>query len=53
MRHAKAANIADLHEQLIWAYNAIVPELTRDIDSLDENITTMIFLKNLKTKRDI
>jgi hypothetical protein len=53
MRHVKAANIADLHDQLIWAYNAIVSELTKDIDSFDENISIMTFLKNLKTKKNI
>ncbi len=53
MRHAKIVNIVDLHEQLIWVYNVIVSELTRDIDLSDENITTMIFLKNLETKKNI
>jgi hypothetical protein len=53
MRHAKAANIANLHDQLTWAYNVIASELIKDIDLFDENISIMTFLKNLKTKKDI
>jgi hypothetical protein len=53
MRHAKAVNIADLHDQLIWVYNAIVSKLTKDINSLDENISIMTFLKNFETKKNI
>jgi hypothetical protein len=53
MRHAKIANIADLHEQFTWAYNAITSELVKNIDSFDENISIMTFLKNLETKKDI
>jgi hypothetical protein len=41
MRQAKAAKIADLHGQLTWAYNAIAPELARDIDPPDENTNTI------------
>jgi hypothetical protein len=52
MRHAKAVNIIDLHNQLTWAYNAIISKLVKDIDSLDENTSTMIFLKNLKIKKN-
>ncbi len=53
MRHAKVANIANLHDQLTWAYNVIASELIKDIDSFDENTSIMTFLKNLKTKKDI
>ncbi len=53
MQHAKIVNIADLHEQLIWVYNVIASKLTKDIDSLDENITTMTFLKYFETKKNI
>ncbi len=53
MRHAKIANIADLHEQLTWAYNAIASKLAKNIDSFDENISIMTFLKNLETKKNI
>jgi hypothetical protein len=53
MRHAKIVNIVDLHDQLIWIYNAIVSKLIKDINSFDENITIMIFLKNLETKKNI
>jgi hypothetical protein len=52
MRHVKIANITDLHEQLTWAYNAITSELIKDIDSFDENISIMTFLKNLETKKN-
>jgi hypothetical protein len=53
MRHAKVVNIADLHDQFIWVYNAIVSKLIKDINLLDENISIMTFLKNLKTKKNI
>jgi hypothetical protein len=53
MRHAKAANIANFHDQSTWAYNVIAPELIKDIDFSDENISIMTFLKNLKTKKNI
>jgi hypothetical protein len=53
MRHAKTANIANLHDQLTWAYNVIASELVKNIDFSDENISTMIFLENLETKKDI
>jgi hypothetical protein len=52
MRHVKTINIIDLHEQLTWTYNVIVSKLTKNIDSFDENIFTMPFLKNLKTKKN-
>jgi hypothetical protein len=52
MRHVKIANIADLHEQFTWAYNAIASKLAKNIDSFDENITIMTFLKNLKIKKN-
>jgi hypothetical protein len=52
MRHVKTINIIDLHEQLTWTYNVIVSKLIKNIDSFDENIFTMIFLKNLKTKKN-
>jgi hypothetical protein len=53
MRHAKVANIANLHDQLTWAYNVITFELIKNIDFSDENISIMTFLKNLKTKKNI
>jgi hypothetical protein len=53
MRHAKTVNIADLHDQSIWVYNAIVSKLTKDINSFDENISIMTFLKNLEIKKNI
>jgi hypothetical protein len=53
MRHAKIANIVDLHDQLIWVYNAIVSKLIKNINSFDENISIMTFLKNLETKKNI
>jgi hypothetical protein len=52
MRHVKIANITDLHEQLTWTYNVIAFELFKNIDSFDENISIMTFLKNLKTKKN-
>jgi hypothetical protein len=53
MRHTKVVNIVDLHDQLIWVYNAIVSKLARNINSFDENTSTMIFLKNLEIKKNI
>jgi hypothetical protein len=53
MRHAKVVNIADLHDQLTWVYNAIVSKLIKDINSFDENISIMMFLKNLEIKKNI
>ncbi len=53
MRHAKVVNIADLHDQLIWIYNAIVSKLIKNINFFDENISIMTFLKNLETKKNI
>ena len=53
MRHAKAANIADVHGQLIWIYNAIASELARDIDSPKETISVSIFFKQFDNKREI
>ena len=52
MRHAKAANIADVHGQLTWAYNAIAPELARDIDPPEETTSVSTFLKQLDNKRE-
>jgi hypothetical protein len=53
MKHAKVVNIIDLHDQLIWIYNAIVFKLIKNINFLDENISIMTFLKNLETKKNI
>jgi hypothetical protein len=53
MRHAKAANIIDLHDQLTWAYNVIAFELIKNIDFSDESISIMTFLKNLEIKKNI
>lgn len=52
MRHAKAANISDLHGQLTWAYNAIAPEIARDVDPSDENILIASFLERLESRKE-
>ena len=52
MRHAKAANISDLYSQLTWAYNAIAPEIRRDIDPPRETTSITSFLEQLENKRD-
>ena len=52
MRHAKAANISDQYSQLTWAFNAIAPEIRRNIEALKEIISVASFLKQLENKRD-
>ena len=53
MKHAKAINIANIHDQLIWIYNAIAFELAKDIDFSKKIISISIFFKQLDNKREI
>ena len=53
MKHAKTANIANVHDQLIWIYNAIAFELAKDIDFSKKIISISIFFKQLDNKREI
>ena len=53
MRHAKAINIANVHDQLIWVYNAIAFELAKDIDFSKKIISILIFFKQFDNKREI
>ncbi len=53
MKHVKAVNIANLHDQLTWANNVIALELTRDVNSSNENSIIMTFLKQLRIKKNI
>ena len=52
MRHAKTANISDVHGQFIWAFNAIASKLTRDIDLPEKKINVTVFFNQLKNKRE-
>jgi hypothetical protein len=51
MKHAKAVNIANLHDQLTWIYNVITSKLTRNVNFSNENSIIMIFLKQLKIEK--
>ena len=53
MKHAKTANIIEVHDQLIWIYNVIAFELTKDIDFLKKIISISIFFKQFDNKREI
>ena len=53
MKHAKAVNITDVHDQLIWIYNTIASELTKNINSSKKIIFVLIFFKQLDNKREI
>ena len=53
MRHVKATNISNVHDQLIWIFNAIVSELVRNINSFDERTNVTVFFNQLKNKREI
>ena len=53
MKHAKTINIANVHNQLIWVYNAIVFELVKNINSSKKIISISIFYKQLDNKREI
>ena len=53
MKHAKTINIANVHDQLIWIYNAIAFELAKNIDFSKKIISISIFFKQLDNKREI
>ena len=53
MKHAKTINIANVHDQLIWTYNVIVFELTKNINFSKKIISVSIFFKQLDYKREI
>ena len=53
MKHAKAINITNVHDQLIWIYNAIAFELTRNINSSKKTTFVSTFFKQLDNKREI
>ena len=53
MKHVKKTNINDLHDQLTWIYNAIAPELVRDVDPFEKNITIINFINKLESKKEI
>ena len=53
MKHAKTINITDVHDQLIWVYNAIAFELTKNINSSKKTTFVSTFFKQLDNKREI
>ena len=53
MRHAKAINITDVHDQLIWIYNAIAFKLARNINSSKKTTFVLTFFKQFDNKREI
>ena len=52
MKHAKTANISDQYSQLTWTFNAIAPEIRRNIEALKKNISIVSFLKQLENKKN-
>ena len=53
IKHAKAVNIANVHDQLTWIYNVIAFELTKNIDFSKKIIFVSIFFKQFDNKREI